>query len=67
MIIGLDASRANKEHKSGTEWYAYYLIKELAKLDDKNEYILYTDQPLRAGLLELNPRKFFPNYYSFTK
>jgi len=60
MIIGIDASRANKEHKSGTEWYAYYLIKELAKLDDKNEYILYTDQPLHAGLLDLTQENFSP-------
>ena len=53
MLIGLDASRANRSHKSGTEWYAYYLIRALARLDDKNDYILYTDQPLRAGLLDL--------------
>ncbi|MFH1413019.1 MAG: glycosyltransferase family 1 protein [bacterium] len=53
MVIGIDASRANKPHKSGTEWYAYYLIRGLARLDDKNEYILYTDQPLQAGLLDL--------------
>lgn len=53
MIIGIDASRANRDHKSGTEWYAYYLIKGLVRLDDKNEYILYTDQPLTAGLLDL--------------
>jgi glycosyltransferase involved in cell wall biosynthesis len=53
MLIGIDASRANREYKSGTEWYSYYLIRELAKLDDKNEYILYTDEPLKAGLSDL--------------
>ncbi|MFH0951049.1 MAG: glycosyltransferase family 1 protein [bacterium] len=58
MVIGIDASRANKKHKSGTEWYAYYLIKALAQLDDKNEYILYTDQPLHAGLLDLTQENF---------
>ena len=53
MIIGIDASRANRERKSGTEWYSYYLIKRLAKLDAKNQYILYTDKPLKGGLLDL--------------
>ena len=53
MIIGIDASRANKQHKTGTEWYAYYLIRELAVLDSENEYILYTDSPLEDGLLYL--------------
>lgn len=53
MIIGIDASRANRAHKTGTEWYSYYLIKWLARLDDKNEYILYVDEPLKGGLLDL--------------
>ncbi len=53
MIIGIDASRANREHKSGTEWYSYYLIKHFAQLDDKNQYVLYTDVPLRSGLSNL--------------
>ncbi len=53
MIIGIDASRANRAHKSGTEWYSYYLIRWLAKLDSKNQYILYTDKPLHGGLADL--------------
>ncbi|MFH1233434.1 MAG: glycosyltransferase family 1 protein [Patescibacteria group bacterium] len=53
MIIGIDASRANRQYKSGTEWYAYHLIRELAKIDGKNQYILYTDQPLTNGLVDL--------------
>ncbi len=53
MKIGIDASRANREHKSGTEWYSYYLIRKLAQLDSKNQYILYTDKPLRGELLDL--------------
>lgn len=54
MIIGIDASRANREHKSGTEWYSYYLIKYFAHLDAVNQYILYTDSPLQGGLLDLS-------------
>jgi glycosyltransferase involved in cell wall biosynthesis len=54
MLIGIDASRANRGHKSGTEWYSFYLIKALAKIDSRNQYILYTDQPLLNGLLDLS-------------
>ena len=53
MIIGIDASRANMTRRSGTEWYSYYLLHELAKQDSKNKYILYTDKPLVADLLRL--------------
>ncbi len=58
MLIGIDASRANRDHKSGTEWYSYYLIRWLAKLDPKNQYILYTDKPLKGGLLDLTSREY---------
>lgn len=53
MIIGIDASRANRKFKSGTEWYSYNLIRELAKIDSKNQYILYSDQPLTDDLAAL--------------
>jgi glycosyltransferase involved in cell wall biosynthesis len=53
MLIGIDASRANREFKSGTEWYSYYLIRELAKIDSANQYILYSDKPLSGGLANL--------------
>lgn len=53
MIIGVDASRANRVHKTGTEWYSYHLIKNLAQIDSKNEYILYADSPIIGGLLDL--------------
>lgn len=43
MLIGIDASRANRIRKTGTEWYSFYLIKYLAKLDQKNNYLLYLD------------------------
>lgn len=54
MLIGIDASRANRPHKSGTEWYSYYIIRWLAKIDSKNKYLLYTDKPLRGGLVDLS-------------
>ncbi len=58
MIIGIDASRANKNFKTGTEWYSYYLIINLIELDRKNKYILYSDKPLnKAFLNNLNLEK----------
>jgi len=53
MLIGIDASRANRKFKSGTEWYSYYLIKELAVIDSANQYVLYSDQPLDGDLAEV--------------
>jgi glycosyltransferase involved in cell wall biosynthesis len=50
MIIGIDASRANKERKTGTEWYSFYLIKNLALIDTNNKYWLYLNTPPSAEL-----------------
>ncbi len=60
MIIGIDASRANRTHKSGTEWYSYYLIKYFAQLDSEDQFILYTDQPLSPDLADLTTLDFLP-------
>lgn len=51
MVIGIDASRANRKNKTGTEWYSFYLIKNLAKLDNNNRYILYLDKAPTIELL----------------
>ena len=40
--IGIDASRAFKKEKTGVEWYAYNIIKNLLKIDSRNQYILYS-------------------------
>ncbi|MHB8830869.1 MAG: glycosyltransferase family 4 protein [Patescibacteria group bacterium] len=55
MIIGIDASRANKSAKTGVEWYAWHLIQELKKLTkgDNNSWILYTNEMLQGGLEQL--------------
>jgi glycosyltransferase involved in cell wall biosynthesis len=60
MLIGIDASRANRSHKSGTEWYSFYLIKYFAQLDSENQFILYTDQPLSPDLADLTTLDFLP-------
>lgn len=51
MIIGIDASRANLPHKTGTEWYSFYLIENLAKIDKINTYWLYVNQPPRPDFI----------------
>jgi len=53
MIIGIDASRANKSNKTGTEWYSWHIIEELKKIvktDDK--FLLYTNSPLTGDLAQ---------------
>lgn len=54
MLIGIDASRANAQKKTGTEWYAYELIQALKKFQVPGlEYVLYSKKFLRDGLEEL--------------
>jgi glycosyltransferase involved in cell wall biosynthesis len=55
MIIGIDASRANKKIKTGVEWYSWHIIQELKKLtaNDGNTWVLYTREPLEDLLRDL--------------
>jgi glycosyltransferase involved in cell wall biosynthesis len=54
MLVGIDASRANKSEKTGTEWYSYHLVQELKKITDQNDrFILYSREKLRGDLGEL--------------
>lgn len=50
MRIGIDASRANVATRSGTEWYSFFIIKELLEQDRQNSYVLYTKEPLVEDL-----------------
>lgn len=50
MKIGIDASRANSKEKTGVEWYSYNLINALKNIDNKNQYILYSQDELRDDL-----------------
>lgn len=45
MIIGFDGSRAFVKNRTGTENYSYQVLKNLAKIDQKNNYFVY----LRPG------------------
>jgi len=54
MIIGIDASRANNNQRTGVEEYAFQLIQNLKILIPENiRVILYTDKPLQNELAEL--------------
>lgn len=53
MIIGIDASRANSLEKTGTEFYSWYLIRELTRQHPEHHFRLYTREPLRGGLEQL--------------
>lgn len=54
--IGIDASRANYEKRTGTEWYAFNLIQELKSvIPQEHRVILYSTSPLRDGLEKLPP------------
>lgn len=60
MTIGIDASRANKSEKTGTEWYSYHLIQELKKIvDPKDQFVLYSREKLYGEL-----GNFPPNWQS---
>ena len=50
MLIGIDASRATRAERTGTENYALHLIQALLALDHANVYRLYVQQPPTAGL-----------------
>jgi len=55
MLIGIDASRANKSERTGVEWYSYHLIEQFKRLDKDNRYFLYTNKPLDGALKNCPP------------
>jgi len=50
MRIGLEATRANKIHKTGTEWYAWHLLEQFKKIDQNNNFIIYYNNDLAEPL-----------------
>jgi glycosyltransferase involved in cell wall biosynthesis len=59
MVIGIEASRANRVNKTGVEWYAYHLIQYLKALPeaDAHSWLLYSNTPLMMGL-ERGPKNW---------
>ncbi len=55
MRIGIDVSRANRDKKTGVEWYVFFLIQAMKKLSlpDNIEIILYSEGLLKGKLSNL--------------
>lgn len=58
MLIGIDASRARRKNRTGTENYTYYLLLNLFKIDRENQYLLYSDGDLPVELRVNCPKNF---------
>lgn len=56
MVIGIDASRANQSEKTGTEWYSWHLIRDLAVRLKDHQLRLYVREPLEPGLQNLGAK-----------
>lgn len=56
--IGLEATRANKTHKTGTEWYAWQMIQGFKKLEVKANFFVYYNKNLET-VLALGPANFY--------
>ena len=50
MLIGIDASRATRPQRTGTENYSLYLLRHLLATDSHHRYRLYFDVPPPRGL-----------------
>lgn len=45
MLIGIDANEANQKNRVGIGQFAFNIIKELEKIDNKNSYLVYLKEP----------------------
>jgi len=52
MLIGIDASRALRTPRTGTENYSLYLIRALVQMDSGHQFLLYSDREPEPGLIE---------------
>lgn len=54
LTIGIDASRANQDKKTGVEWYAWHIIEQLKKIiPDNIRVVLYVRENLKGNLARL--------------
>ena len=74
MLIGVDASRANKQQRTGVEWYSYHILRELAALPQAAEHRwrAYTPTPLLEDMRAAIPlweerRLAWPPKYLWTQ
>lgn len=57
--IGIDASRAVHNTKTGTEYYSEQMIYQISKIDHHNDYILFSESKPKKGSLIYNLPKNF--------
>ena len=50
MFIGIDAITENWPKKTGVEWYAHHLLKEMIKIPSENQFVLYSSSSLKLDL-----------------
>ncbi|EKD49641.1 MAG: glycosyl transferase, group 1 [uncultured bacterium] len=67
MLIGIDASRIAKRERTGTEEYSYQLVKHLAEIDQKNDYVLYSSKKLPEEFSKGLPKNFKTNIIPLPK
>jgi glycosyltransferase involved in cell wall biosynthesis len=53
VLIGVDASRVTRAHRTGTENYSLHVLRHLLQRESPHRYRLYLSQPLAEGLLPL--------------
>jgi glycosyltransferase involved in cell wall biosynthesis len=53
MLIGIDASRALRAQRTGTETYSLQLIRHLLALNSPHQFRLYCDRPFPATLQDI--------------
>lgn len=65
MIVGIDASQAVKEKKTGVEYLASQLILNLKEIDHTNSYLLFTNQKLENKYIDKNFKQVFIPFIKF--
>ena len=56
VLVGVDASRITRRFLTGTENYSLQVLRNLLVQDQRNDYRLYLNRPLPAGLLPTRDR-----------
>lgn len=57
FTIGLEATRASKKYKTGTEWYAWHIIQGFKKIQTDNKFNIYYNKEI-DGDLKNGPSNF---------
>ncbi|MBI5222158.1 MAG: glycosyltransferase family 4 protein [Candidatus Magasanikbacteria bacterium] len=50
MLVGIDASRANEDQKTGVGWYAWHLVEELKHIITSSHHHFITREPVKVIL-----------------